>query len=94
MTIDRKDNNKGYTKSNCRWATRKTQQRNLSRNVRVDYKGKPYCIGELAELSGLNPSTLHSRIFKYGWSVTIAVETPVGSRPPEKALSTPSRGSR
>lgn len=28
LTLDRKNNNKGYFKSNCRWATRRTQSRN------------------------------------------------------------------
>lgn len=28
MTLDRKDNDKGYTKKNCRWATQKEQVAN------------------------------------------------------------------
>ena len=28
MTLDRKNNDKGYTKKNCRWATRSTQNKN------------------------------------------------------------------
>ena len=28
MTLDRKNNDRGYMKSNCRWATRKEQQQN------------------------------------------------------------------
>lgn len=42
LTIDRKDNDLGYSKTNCRWATRSTQQCN-SRDIRANntsgYKG-------------------------------------------------------
>ena len=37
-TLDRKDNNKGYNKENCRWATQSEQQRN-KRNFKNNKTG-------------------------------------------------------
>jgi hypothetical protein len=39
MGIDRIDNNKGYSKENCRWATQKTQNNNKRNNLYIEYKG-------------------------------------------------------
>ena len=36
MTIDRKNNNKGYSKSNCRWATYSEQRKNVRRGYFSD----------------------------------------------------------
>lgn len=38
-SIDRIDNNKGYSKENCRWATIKQQMRNTTRCRPVTYEG-------------------------------------------------------
>src|SRR5882757_6656539 len=38
-SIDRINNDKGYSKSNCRWATRKQQQDNKRTTVFFKYKG-------------------------------------------------------
>ena len=40
LTIDRIDNDKGYSPKNCRWVTPYDQCRNLKRNVWIEYKGK------------------------------------------------------
>lgn len=40
LTIDRIDNDKGYSPENCRWVTEKDQHRNIKRNVWIEYNGK------------------------------------------------------
>lgn len=58
LSIDRINNNKGYSHKNCRWATQKQQARNFRRNVR--YKGE--CIAEFAERTGMKQGTIVMRI--------------------------------
>lgn len=39
-SLDRKDNDKGYSKDNCRWATRAEQNNNKRNNPHYEYKGE------------------------------------------------------
>jgi hypothetical protein len=48
-TLDRINTNRGYSKSNCRWATLKEQNRNSRSNVWIKYKGKKILVVELAK---------------------------------------------
>lgn len=48
-TIDRINNDLGYCKGNCRWATQTQQNRNKSSNRIVEYQGKKMCVAEFAE---------------------------------------------
>jgi hypothetical protein len=45
-TIDRIDNNKGYSPKNCRWATQKQQSRNTSRNVYMVENGEKIIVAD------------------------------------------------
>lgn len=61
LTIDRKDNNKGYFPDNCRWTTNKEQSRNRRSNIVVSYKGEEMTLIEASEKSGLPYSALNAR---------------------------------
>jgi hypothetical protein len=57
-TLERKNNDKNYTPDNCKWATRKEQQRNLTVTVWVEIEGKRYKAVELAEIAGVKTDTI------------------------------------
>ncbi len=54
LTIDRVDNNKGYSKKNCRWATTEEQSRNRQNSLPVN-------IQEISRQTGIKPATLYWR---------------------------------
>ena len=54
LTIDRIDVDGNYEPNNCRWVNWKTQQRNKSNNVYVEFNGKKVCLKEYAELKGIS----------------------------------------
>lgn len=66
LSIDRLNNSKGYTPSNCAWSTAKEQVRNRRNNRIIDTPLGRMCIGEAAEKSGLNWQTIHYRV-KANW---------------------------
>lgn len=78
-SLERKNNELGYSPENCCWATPKEQAANTRNTVRTTYKGETKCIREWSELTGLNYGTLHSRI-KRGWPIDRAIETPILKR--------------
>ena len=79
LTLDRKDNNKGYFKENCRWATQTTQLRNKRNTRLIKYKDKTKPLVEWAEEFGLSYSQLSDRIFR-GWNTERALTQPLGDR--------------
>ena len=66
MTIDRKDNTKGYNPKNCQWSTRREQARNKSNTRWISYNGKRLCLTDWAEALGVRPDTLSYRIAEWG----------------------------
>lgn len=67
LTIDRKDNSKGYSPENCRWSTMKQQQNNRSNNIRLTINGTEKTITEWSEVSGIPRATLTWRV-KNHWA--------------------------
>ena len=59
LTIDRIDNTKGYSPINCRFVTRKEQNRNKKNNRWITYKGETKCVGAWAEELGVTHALLY-----------------------------------
>jgi hypothetical protein len=78
MSIDRINNDLGYSKENCRWATREIQNTNKRSNLYITALGETRLLKEWAEITGINRATLTYRINQLGWS-------------PDRAMSTPAR---
>lgn len=58
-SIDRIDNNKGYNKLNCRWATAKEQGNNQRTNIKIEYDGNVRSLAETAEYINIPYHTLY-----------------------------------
>lgn len=76
LTIDRKDNDKGYSPQNCKFSTRKVQNNNKRNNVWYEYLGQRKTIAQWSEFTGILYSTLSIR-FRKGWGVEKALLTPI-----------------
>lgn len=63
-SLDRIKVRMGYKKGNCRWATKKEQARNTTKNHFIKTKWGFITIAEAAELSGINPTTIRNRIIR------------------------------
>lgn len=79
MTLERIDNDKGYSKENCRWATRADQSLNRSVNIVIELNGRKQTASQWADEIGIDRRIIYGRI-KDGWDATKAVITPVAKR--------------
>jgi hypothetical protein len=68
-TIERKDNNLGYSKENCVWATMATQAKNRRNNIKILHKGEVLILKDAAKLAGIHYQTLYGRLHRSGMSV-------------------------
>jgi len=71
-SLDRIDNSKGYGPANCRWATKREQQRNTRANRKVTLNGQRKCVSEWSAQNGLKVSTVYGRLAR-GWTMRRAL---------------------
>lgn len=61
-TLDRVDNDKGYTKENCKWSTPKEQALNRRTNIVVTFNDETLTVSQWAESLGISHSALTKRL--------------------------------
>lgn len=74
-TIEREDNDLGYTPKNCTWLHHSKQSGNRRTNHRLVHSGLSMTITEWAKKLGLTQNLISNRLFR-GWSVERALTTP------------------
>lgn len=61
LTLERRNNDKGYCKRNCRWDTRLTQANNTRKNVYLTLKGTRLTLAQWARKLNLLGHTIYRR---------------------------------
>jgi hypothetical protein len=74
MSIERKDNDKGYSPENCVWATSIEQGRNTRKCRKLMHNGQTKTLGEWADEYSIQRQTLSKRL-DAGWSMERALST-------------------
>ena len=75
LTIDRIDNNKGYSPDNCRLVNNIVQANNKRTNKLIEYDGEIHTIAEWERKIGWLSRTLRDRL-RHGWDVERAMTQP------------------
>jgi hypothetical protein len=76
-SLERVDNNLGYSKTNCVWADSVSQANNTRKNVYVTYNNETLTVAQWARKLGLRPGTIRHRL-KAGWDTNQALNQKIG----------------
>lgn len=81
LTLDRIDNNKGYSPDNCQFVTRKYQSNNKRNNVYFTFDGVTKTLAEWCEHYDVPYGRVEARLTKMGWDIEDALFTPRYKKP-------------
>lgn len=79
LTIERTNNDGGYTPENCRWIPASEQKRNTRANRFFVIHGRRFTLADICRIYGQNPSTVSNRI-KKGMSIEEALRKTGGTK--------------
>ncbi len=77
LTLERIDNDKGYFKTNCRWATRREQSNNGHHNRQLTVDGITLTLAQWERQRGFRRGVISQRLNTMGWTPEAAVKTPL-----------------
>jgi|GEM_PF-1200935 len=77
-SIERVDNEEGYSKQNCKWATRQEQGRNKRNNRLISFNGETMILKDWADRIGIDQASLRERLEK--WPLDAALTKPKRGR--------------
>ena len=80
MTLERMDNNKGYSPSNCLFASRKEQANNRHTSVSVKYKGENLPLVDFLRRHCIVSLSTFNYRRNQGWSIIKAATSPSRKR--------------
>lgn len=75
-SLERIDNDKGYSKENCRWATLQEQAKNRRTSKYITYKGKTMIVADWAKKLGVSRQTVGYRL-RNGWDFESIISVPL-----------------
>lgn len=73
LSLERRENNQGYSKDNCVWATRKQQSSNRRNNIMICWDDHVMTLKDASQHFGVPYKKAHARIKNLGWSVSDAL---------------------
>jgi hypothetical protein len=73
MSLERVDNEQGYSPANCRWASAAEQSRNNRRTHFLSFNGETLPLVDWAKRLGIHHQTLRNRL-KRGWPLQEALQ--------------------
>ena len=80
MSIERRNNNEGYSPENCYWANSKVQANNRNNTQLLTAFGATGTLSQWGQIYRIRPNTIYMRIRKCNWSIEKALTAPVKTR--------------
>jgi hypothetical protein len=80
LSLDRRDNDKGYKASNCYWATKAEQARNKRSTVWVNLKGKRVVVKDALRFLGYSGAAIHYQMRTHGLTHQEVIEKWLGQK--------------
>lgn len=75
-SIERRNNDKGYSPDNCYWATQAEQNRNKRTTRKYTHGGVTLCLKDWSDRCTIRYDKLRKRLTKYGWAFSRAISVP------------------